>query len=95
MSVAICFSLPRIPIIVSTFIFAGQDTTSHALCRILDQLAKHPDVQSRLREEIIRAREEQDGGEFDYDILMNLRYLDAVCRETLRVYPPVPVVNRV
>ena len=30
----------------------------------------------------------------DYDILMGLPYLDAVCRETLRVYPPVASVSR-
>ena len=69
----------------STFIVAGQDTTSHAVSRLLHLLATHPEVQSRLREEIVYARKECNGQEFDYDTLMGLPYLDAICRETLRV----------
>ena len=78
----------------STFIVAGQDTTSHALSRLLHLLATHPEVQSRLREEIVHAREECNGQEFDYDTLMGLPYLDAICRETLRVFPPITHVMR-
>lgn len=33
-------------------------------------------------------------GELDYDALVNLPYLDAVYRETLRLYPPVTTVTR-
>ena len=69
----------------SLFIFAGQDTTSHALSRILDLLAHHPEEQARLRDEIREARRANDGNEFDYDTLNNLPYLDAICRETLRL----------
>jgi cytochrome P450 len=67
----------------STFVFAGMDTTSSAIARILHLLAIHQDVQKRLREEI---REAQKLGQMDYDKLVSLPYLDAVCRETLRVY---------
>jgi cytochrome P450 len=59
------------------------DTTSGALCRFLWLLAKHQDVQDRLRKEIKEAREQY--GELNYDQLMGLPYLDAVCRETLRL----------
>ncbi len=31
----------------------------------------------------------------EYDELMGLPFLDAVCRETLRVFPPVPTLQRV
>ncbi|KAH8115861.1 cytochrome P450 [Phellopilus nigrolimitatus] len=47
---------------------------------------------SKLREEVTAARKEH--GDLEYDILMCLPYLDAVCRETLRMFPPVPQVNR-
>ncbi|KAL5482385.1 hypothetical protein ACEPAI_8979 [Sanghuangporus weigelae] len=77
---------------MGSFIFAGHDTTTSALCRILHELAHHPEAQSKLREEVIAARKKH--GDSDYDTLMGLPYLDAVCRETLRLFPPVPQLNR-
>ncbi|RDX45100.1 cytochrome P450 [Lentinus brumalis] len=71
---------------MSTFIFAGMDTTSNALSRTLCLLAAHPDAQEKLRKEVLEASK---GGDLDYDGLESLRYLDAVCRETLRLHPPV------
>ncbi|TFK20717.1 cytochrome P450 [Coprinopsis marcescibilis] len=75
-----------------TFVFAAMDTTSSALARILYLLSERQDVQDRLRKEIREARAQY--GELDFDQLMNLPYLDAICRETLRLYPPVPLVFR-
>lgn len=62
------------------------DTTSNALARIFYLLCEHPDVQQKLREEIIQARDDGTGKlrDLDYDEVMELPYLDAVCRETLR-----------
>ncbi|KAH6909124.1 cytochrome P450 [Coprinopsis sp. MPI-PUGE-AT-0042] len=77
---------------ISTFVLAGLDTTSSALCRFLWLLAKHQQVQDLLRKEIREAREQY--GELNYDQLVALPYLDAVCRETLRLYPPAPIVTR-
>ncbi|KAI5121966.1 hypothetical protein M0805_002036 [Coniferiporia weirii] len=77
---------------MNTFIFAGHDTTTSAVTRILHQLAMNPDVQSKLRTEVRAARAEH--GDLAYDVLMGLPYLDAVCRETLRVFPPVPLLPR-
>ncbi|KZT04037.1 cytochrome P450 [Laetiporus sulphureus 93-53] len=77
---------------MSTFIFAGMDTTSNALARTLDLLAKHPEVQEKLRAEIQEARRNNE--EIPYDQLVELPYLDAVCRETLRVCAPVPFLVR-
>lgn len=71
---------------VSTFVFAGQDTTSSAMCRILHLLCIHQEVQNKLRAGI---RDAQKDGQLSYDQLVSLPYLDAVCRETLRVYPPL------
>ena len=60
------------------------DTTSNALARTLDLLAKHQDVQDRLRAEILEAIHEH-GPHLPHDVLTELPYLDAVCRETLRL----------
>src|SRR5258705_10833202 len=65
------------------FTFAATDTTSSALSRILWLLAQRQDVQDKLRLEIREAPKGQ--GNLEYDALMNLPYLDAVCKETLRL----------
>ncbi|KAI0648480.1 cytochrome P450 [Trametes meyenii] len=82
---------------VSTLVFAAMDTTSNALARILQLLALHPDIQQKLREELTHARDDGTGKlrDLDYDEVMELPYLDAICRETLRLYPPVRVLVRI
>ncbi|KAF5362054.1 hypothetical protein D9756_002095 [Leucocoprinus leucothites] len=72
---------------ISTFVFAAMDTTTSAVCRTLQLIATHQDVQAKLREEI---QEAQSFGQVEYDKLITLPYLDAVCRETLRLFPPIP-----
>ena len=64
---------------------AGMDTTANSLARVLELLADHPDAQEKLREEILGAVEASGSTTVDYETLMALPYLDAVCRETLRV----------
>lgn len=78
---------------ISTFTFAGTDTTSNALAQILLLLVQHPHVQDNLRKEIREARSSV-GEDIPYDQLMTLPYLDAVCRETLRLYAPATVYVR-
>ncbi|KAI0628761.1 cytochrome P450 [Trametes polyzona] len=81
---------------ISTMVLAAMDTTSNALSRTLELLAEHTDVQQTLREEILRARDDGTGKlkDLDYDEVMGLPYLDAVCRESLRLSPPVPITLR-
>jgi Cytochrome P450 len=56
----------------------------------LIELSRHPDVQTRLREELLAF-----GPDPTYDQLKaNLPYLDAVVHETLRLHPPVPESTR-
>ncbi|GJE97229.1 cytochrome P450 [Phanerochaete sordida] len=78
---------------ITTFVSAGTDTTSNALARVLHLLCVHRDAQERLRDEILEARA-QNGGDLGYDEVVALPYLDAVCRETLRLYPPASFVVR-
>ncbi|KAL5524315.1 hypothetical protein ACEPAF_9455 [Sanghuangporus sanghuang] len=78
---------------MSTIVVAGHDTTASAVSRILHILSQHPEAQSRLRDEVTAARKEY--GDLDYDKLMALPYLDAVCRETMRVDPPVAILDRI
>ena len=66
------------------FVLAATDTTSSALSRILHILALHPDIQDKLRVELKEACE--DNEEPTHDKLASLPLLEAVCRETLRLY---------
>jgi cytochrome P450 len=89
----------------STLLFAGYETTTYVISRILWILASRPDAQARLRTEIRSAkrvssfqRDSTEGWEdvsLSYDELSALPYLDAVIRETLRVHPPSSVHFRV
>ncbi|KAJ2931689.1 hypothetical protein H1R20_g5421, partial [Candolleomyces eurysporus] len=60
---------------------------------VLGQMSIHQDVQSKLRAEL-REAYENFGDEPDHDQLVGLPYLDAVCRETLRLFPPVATILR-
>ncbi|KZV66085.1 cytochrome P450 [Peniophora sp. CONT] len=77
---------------INTFLFAGSDTTSNALSRILHTLSLHPEAQERLRQELVNAG--APDADLEYDVLDRLPYLDAVCRETLRLFPPVRFLQR-
>lgn len=72
---------------VDTFVFEGFDTTMTAITFILFVIAHHGDVQQKLYEEIINI-----GDKHEYN---NLKYLDAVIKEAMRLYPPVPFIGRV
>ncbi|PPQ92413.1 hypothetical protein CVT25_009902 [Psilocybe cyanescens] len=80
-------------VICRTLIFTAMDTTSSAISRVLHQLAIHPEVQERLRAEVTEAYHNQDET-IDFSNLAALPYLDAVIKETLRVFPPLPVAFR-
>ncbi|KAI0698621.1 cytochrome P450 [Cytidiella melzeri] len=74
------------------FVTAGTDTTTNALSRTFQLLAEHQDVQDKIRDELLQAS--PDGADIPYDQLVDLPWLDAVCRETLRLYSPVIMLSR-
>ncbi|TDL16050.1 cytochrome P450 [Rickenella mellea] len=87
-------SLPETELLahMSTLIFAAHDTTSSAMSRILHVLCLYPDAQEKLREEVKLTMSGRN--ELSYSDVMALPYLDAVCRETLRLYPPILSLQR-
>ncbi|KAJ7797219.1 cytochrome P450 [Mycena olivaceomarginata] len=68
----------------SMVLFAATDTTSAAMTRMIYLLATYPDVQEKLRAEILAVPQH-----LDHDTLVALPYLDGFIREILRLYPPV------
>ncbi|KAF5376914.1 hypothetical protein D9615_007312 [Tricholomella constricta] len=84
---------------MTVLIFGAQDTTSSALSRILHLLSTHPVTQTSVRDEVRKKLREKRAegdlsGRLGYDDVMALPLLDAVIKETLRLYPPVPFVRR-
>jgi len=78
-----------------TFLAAGHETTSSAFTWTTYLLATHSDIQSRLREEIRQALPTNPGPDVDLAaVLEGLPLLNAVCNETLRLYPTVPITVR-
>ena len=70
---------------VTTFLLAGQETTSLALTWTWYLLSQHPDARRRLEDEIDRVL---DGRPPEYADLANLPYTRMVIDESLRLYPP-------
>ncbi|KAK7000276.1 cytochrome P450 [Favolaschia claudopus] len=67
---------------------AGRDTTAALLTFTVYMLAEHPQVLSKLREEILR--EIGQTARPTYNNFRDMKYLRVVHEETLRLYPPVP-----
>ncbi|XP_055390519.1 probable cytochrome P450 4s3 [Condylostylus longicornis] len=71
---------------VDTFMFEGHDTTSSAIAFTLYLLSLHSDVQQKVYEEI----QNFEGRENE-----TMKYLEAVLKESMRLYPPVPFFSRI
>ena len=67
---------------------AGYDTTGISLSYMAYELANHPEIQAKLQEEIDQAFEDAGDNFPDYNVIMNLPYLDMVLLESLRYNPP-------
>ncbi|KAK9768806.1 cytochrome P450-dit2 [Basidiobolus ranarum] len=77
-----------------TLISAGHDTTASALSSVMYILAKYPEIQTKVREEA--------ESEFKFDPssleipsmaqLQSLKYLEAVIKEAMRIYVPIPLI---
>lgn len=79
-----------------TFLAAGHETTATAMTWAVYMLCLNPEVQTRLRAEI---REHlpsiSDDATVTSQQIDHMPYLNAVCSEVLRYYPPVPLTPRV
>ncbi|XP_017108459.2 probable cytochrome P450 4d20 [Drosophila bipectinata] len=79
---------------VDTFMFEGDDTTSSGVSHALYAIARHPEVQQRIYEELLDVLGPDPESPVTQALLQNLKYLDCVIKETMRLYPAVPAIGR-
>lgn len=79
---------------VDTFMFEGHDTTSTGISSALFLLANHQDIQRQAREEQKTIFGKDRDATTTYQALQDMKYLEVVIKEALRLYPPVPVIGR-
>nr|XP_053633245.1 probable cytochrome P450 49a1 isoform X1 [Cherax quadricarinatus] len=80
--------------LILDMLFAGVDTTSHSLSFALYLLARHPEVQTRLQEEVDTVLGDHKGP-LTYQHLAKFHYLKAVVKESMRVIPSVMAFARI
>lgn len=80
---------------VDTFLFAGHHTTSDALAMVTYCLARHPEYQHRAQRDIDRFMQDREGDTPLIDDVRNeCQLLDWCIKESMRLFPPVPLINR-
>jgi len=76
---------------ILTFVAAGHETTALALTWTFYLLARHPEIEQRVLDEI----EAVTGGkEIEAEQVSRLPYTRMVIQEAMRLYPPAPLVVR-
>ena len=74
------------------FLVAGYDTTGTTLSYACYQLAKSPEIQEKLRKEILQCSKSE---QLTYDEIQSMEYLEQVIFETLRFYNLLGALARV
>nr|ANC28047.1 cytochrome P450 [Polyporus umbellatus] len=87
---------PEIAHILIALLMAGQHSSSGTLAWAMLHIAGRPDIQEALYKEQMESFGTPDGGmrDIDYEKLRELKVLDAVVRETLRIHPPIHSIMR-
>lgn len=78
---------------VFLFYIAGTETSASAISFTLYELAKNPNLMKRAQDEIDEALA-KNNGDLCYDLISGLEFLDLCIKETTRMYPGLPILNR-
>ncbi|KAA1413306.1 cytochrome P450, partial [Nocardioides humilatus] len=78
---------------VDTIMFEGHDTTAAGSSFFLSMMGIHQDIQDKVIEELDQIFGDSDRPVTFQDTL-EMKYLERCLMETLRLYPPVPIIAR-
>ena len=79
---------------VDLFMFAGSGSTATHLYWTLYLLGLYPSVQKRVTDELESIFGEQIDRDITFADLQKMHYLECVIKESLRLFPPIPMINR-
>ncbi|BET03464.1 cytochrome P450 [Nesidiocoris tenuis] len=78
---------------VNTLMFEGHDTTAAGSSFFLCVMGARPDIQEKVLNEIDSIFGDSDR-EVTFQDTLELKYLERCIMETLRLFPPVPIISR-
>ncbi|XP_077285885.1 putative cytochrome P450 6a14 [Arctopsyche grandis] len=76
------------------FFVGGFETASTSSGFLFYELAKHPEIQSKLSKEIDDVLQKHNG-KVSYEVLIEMTYMEQVIQESLRLHPPIPQLFRI
>ncbi|XP_017236610.1 5-OH-xanthotoxin synthase isoform X2 [Daucus carota subsp. sativus] len=91
---SIDFTFDNIKAIIMNIFFAGTDTTANTLLWIMTSLIKNPEVMHKAQEEVRKLMHGKERIEEEDLQNVKLPYLEAVIKETMRMYPVAPLIPR-
>lgn len=77
---------------VDTFVFEGHDTVSSGISWAMYNLAAHPDLQEKCRDEVNQILNGRTN--IEWEDLTKFSYLTLFIKESMRLYPPVFSIGR-
>ncbi|XP_023229868.1 cytochrome P450 4C1-like [Centruroides sculpturatus] len=76
------------------FIFAGYDTSSHVMSWTLYFLGRFQEIQDKVYLELQSIFQNDMNRIITVDDVLKMTYLECVIKESMRIYPPVPIFGR-
>lgn len=77
------------------FFLGGSDTSATLMSLTAYELAIHPEIQEQLYQEIRDTNERLSGNKLSYDDVQKMKYMDQVFSESLRMWPPLTITDRI
>ncbi|XP_043500833.1 cytochrome P450 4C1-like [Polistes fuscatus] len=81
---------------INTLVFTGSDTTATTVTFLFLMLATFPDIQNQVYEELYDMYGSSDPKDvpITWEDIKNMKYLERVIKETLRIFPSGPLFGR-